>query len=261
MMENTDYDQLVGSRAAPFINSLIARCGLATNYHAITHPSLPNYIGPVAGFGPTRLRPYDADCHPTGDCLTSAPSLFSQVPTWKAYQESMTKNCQRANDYPYYANGNPPMYFTSLAGCGKFDVPYRRLRADLVANTLPAFSWVTPNVCHQMHDCRIPVGDRWLRAQVAMITASGSYRAGRTALFITWDEGYHWVDYHCLGNTTDPGCHMATIVVSASTPAGTTSNAYFDHYSLLRTTEEMLGVITYLGRAAGAASMRAAFGL
>src|SRR5438270_12478182 len=43
-MENHGYGSIIGSRQAPYINSLAARCGLATNYHSVSHPSLPNYI-------------------------------------------------------------------------------------------------------------------------------------------------------------------------------------------------------------------------
>jgi hypothetical protein len=81
------------------------------------------------------------------------------------------------------------------------------------------------------------------------VLGSPEYAAGSTAVFITWDEG--------TGNDQ----HIPTLVVSPSTPAGVTSTTTFDHYSMLRTTEEMLGLTTYLGNAANAASMRSAFGL
>jgi hypothetical protein len=85
---------------------------------------------------------------------------------------------------------------------------------------------------------------------VPKITASATYRAGSTVLFITWDE-----DDNSAGN------HVATIVVSPYTVPGTTSPVAFTHYSLLRTTEELLGIRVHLGLAARAPSMRAAFGL
>jgi hypothetical protein len=101
-----------------------------------------------------------------------------------------------------------------------------------------------------MHDCPTQTGDAWLARWVPLITGSASYRAGDTVLFITWDE-----------SDGSAGNQVATIVVSPSTRPGTRSAMPFDHYALLRTTEELLGITTYLGEAAHARSMLAAFDL
>ena len=74
--------------------------------------------------------------------------------------------------------------------------------------------------------------------------------AGNTVLFVTWDE-----------DNGSGGNQVATIVVSPYTTPGTRSGTAFTHYSLLRTTEELLGIPTFLGNAALATSMRPAFGL
>jgi hypothetical protein len=88
-------------------------------------------------------------------------------------------------------------------------------------------------------------GDVWLSSWLSRILTSRTYRAGSTAVFLVWDE---------------PGI-IPNVVVSPSTRPGTTVDTPFDHYSLLRTTEEMLGITDHLGRAAEARSMRSAFGL
>src|SRR6185369_10224729 len=50
LLENHDYNEIVGSANAPYINSLITSYGLATNYRdANIHPSLPNYLTMVSG--------------------------------------------------------------------------------------------------------------------------------------------------------------------------------------------------------------------
>ena len=86
--ENHGYDEIVGSAAAPFINrTLIAGCGLATNAHNETHPSLPNYIAATSGLPPGRLGRWTTDCNATAGCLTRAPSLFGQAASWGAYAE------------------------------------------------------------------------------------------------------------------------------------------------------------------------------
>ena len=50
MMENHPTNQIIGNTAdAPFINQLARRYGVATNYHGVTHPSLPNYLAAISG--------------------------------------------------------------------------------------------------------------------------------------------------------------------------------------------------------------------
>lgn len=77
---------------------------------------------------------------------------------------------------------------------------------------------------------------------------------------ITWDEGEGGTSNDCATNTTDVGCHVATLVITPSTTPGTQSSTLFNHYSLLGTTEDLLG-LPRLGPANGAGSMASAFGL
>jgi phosphatidylinositol-3-phosphatase len=260
-MENHGYDSIVGSPQAPYLNRLISACGVATNYHNITHPSLPNYIAATSGLAYESLSQFHSDCSPSPSCSTGAPSIFDQVPSWAAYEETMPSNCLAHNAGRYAVRHNPPPYYTALAGCATHDVPYTQLAADLAGGTLPAFSFVTPDMCDDMHNCPVSVGDAWLRAELPRILRSAEYRAGGMAVFITWDEGAGEKPPRCEQDEQSPSCHVATIVISPSTVPGTTSGALFNHYSLLRTTEELLGIDVYLGKGADAASMRAAFNL
>jgi phospholipase C len=123
---------------------------------------------------------------------------------------------------------------------------------DLTNDTLPAFAVVTPDRCNDTHDCSVTVGDNWLQGWFTKILASPPYVAGRTVVFLTWDE-----DDGSASN------RIPTIVVSPSTPAGAASATSFDHYSLLKTSEQLLGITTFLGHAgdAGTASMVTPFNL
>jgi hypothetical protein len=260
-LENHAYATIIGSAAAPYLNSLAAGCGLATNYHNISHKSLPNYVGATSGLGYRALAKFDGDCSPVGGCVTSAPSIFGQGETWRAYQESMPADCAARNAGEYAVRHNPPPYFTTLAGCAASDVPYSRLARDLAAGRLPAFSFITPNLLDDMHTGTIAEGDKWLAASLPAIFNSPEYLGGTTAVFITWDEGHGGTaGEKCASNATDASCHVATIVVSPSTRRGTRSATLFNHYSLLRTAEQLLG-LPLLGHAAGAPSMAPAFGL
>jgi phospholipase C len=172
----------------------------------------------------------------------------------------MPSNCYRKNSGEYAVRHNPPPYYTSLTGCATKDVPYTQLAGDLASGNLPAFSFITPNLIDDMHDGTIARGDQWLQANLPTILSSAEYQAGTVAVFVTWDEGEGGTSNDCATNTTDVGCHVATLVISPSATPGTQSSTLFNHYSLLGTTEQLLG-LPPLDQASGAGSMASAFGL
>jgi phosphatidylinositol-3-phosphatase len=262
-MENHSSGTIVGSSQAPYLSTLARACGLATNYHNITHPSLPNYVAATSGLSYSALQGFLPDCDPGAGCDTSAPSIFGQGETWKAYEESMPSDCGRGNSGEYAVRHNPPVYYTTLPGCSVSDVPYSRLAADLAHDQLPAFSFITPNLINDMHDGTVTDGDTWLSRNLPAILGSTEYRSGSTVVFITWDEGEgggYASGEPCATNTTDVSCHVATLVISPSTKAGTRSGTLFNHYSLLATAEQLLG-LPELGMAAAYPAMTTAFNL
>lgn len=261
LMENHSFGDIIGNSQAPFINSVANECGLATNYHNISHPSLPNYVGMTSGLGGRDIKKFNNDCNPSKKCSTSAPSIFGQGESWKAYEESMPSNCDPSNSGEYAVRHNPPPYYSTLSGCAANDVPYSQLATDLASNSLPAFSFVTPNLISDMHDGTIAQGDAWLASNLPTILNSTAYTSGSTVVVITWDEGSGGkTGEDCITNTTDLSCQVATIVISPSTPVGTVSAASFNHYSLLATTEQLLG-LPALGLASSASTMTTAFNL
>jgi phospholipase C len=259
-MENHSYGEIIGSPEAPYINGVAGECGLATNYHNVSHPSLPNYIAGTSGLPLRELKPFKNDCSPSRKCSTAAQSIFGQVPSWKSYEESMPSNCDPSNSGEYAVRHNPAVYYTALKECAVKDVPYSQLSGDLAGGTLPAFSFVTPNLIDDMHDGTIAQGDEWLKANLPTIVNSSEYQSGSTVVFVTWDEGEGGSSNECATNTTDVGCHVATIVLSPSTVPGTRSSTLFNHYSLVGSTEQLLGV-SLLDEAGGAGSMLSAFNL
>ncbi|MDQ1517892.1 MAG: phosphatidylinositol-3-phosphatase [Actinomycetota bacterium] len=250
-MENKSYRQVIGNPAAPYATALARRCGTESAYHTVGSPSLPNYLGATAGQTGGINDDGGPDVHPqNGD------NLFRQVrasgATARSYVESMPTNCAVAPQGSYAVKHNPAAYFTSEEdhrACTTDDVPLGTtadgaLASDLRGGGLPTFAFVAANLCHDTHDCPVGAGDAWLSAWLPQILNSRDYQAGTTAVFVVWDE------YTPVPN----------IVISPTTPPGTTSDIPVNHYSLLRTTEEMLG-LPLLGNAAGAPSMRAVFHL
>jgi hypothetical protein len=241
VLENHEYGSIIGNPQAPYLNDLAARYGLATNYSATGHPSEPNYVALVAG----SILGVTSD----GVYRLAAPSLFSQLQaagrTWRVYAQDDQTGCFTGTtagggpDGPgapgvYARKHNPAISFSSVAGnpaqCRNIE-PLRTF--DPAAGT---FEMIVPNLTNDMHDGSIAQGDAFVRGFVPAIIASSAFRAGGV-LFITFDEGSS--DAGSLG---DAGGHVATFVVAADLAAGYRDRAYTDHWSLLRTTEELLGL-------------------
>jgi len=77
MMENHAYGQIANNPQAPFINSLMAKANVATNYFAIAHPSSTNYLEVVGGSNFNKLSDQYPDWHNT-KCI---PNIFPGQPT------------------------------------------------------------------------------------------------------------------------------------------------------------------------------------
>jgi hypothetical protein len=264
-MQNKVPDQIIGAREAPFLNRLITSCGVATNYHWVWHAAFPPA---TSGEGRALTR----GCLPAADCKLDSESIFSQLgsagQTWRTFVEDMPANCSPHATNLYAPTHNPPIYYTKLAkDCQSFDVPMGTLSSGAFAQELasdhPAnFIWALPNACNDMHDCSISVGDAWLERWITRIVSGRAYQRGDIAIFITWDEsGNDPPKGDDCSASADPECLVPLVVVTPSTVPGTRSAELFSHYSLLRTTEELLGIKQLLGNARNAASLRAAFHL
>jgi hypothetical protein len=133
-LENHSYGAILGSSQAPYFNTLAKECAVATNYHNVTHPSLPNYIAATSGLSYSSLQKFLSDCGPSGRCDTSAKSIFGQGESWKSYEESMPSTCDHSNSGNYAVRHNPAAYYTTLHNCSSGDVSYSHLATDLKHN-------------------------------------------------------------------------------------------------------------------------------
>src|SRR3989442_3387399 len=234
VMENEESSSLIGNSAAPYINVLANSYGLATQYYAISHPSLPNYLAMTAG-SPLGIT---SDCT---TCCVGATNLADQIEasgrSWKAYMEGMPSACFVGDAQPYMQKHDPWIYYndirTNAARCSAHVVPFTQLGADLASGSVPNYVWITPNMCNDMHDCSIATGDSWLSSQVPASLNAAAYRNGG-ALFITWDEGS--TNAGCCTNAA--GGRVATLVISPLGRTGFQSTVPETHYSLLRTIED-----------------------
>jgi phospholipase C len=311
MMENHGTDEIIGNTsAAPFINSLASRYGVAMSYFGVTHPSLPNYLSAISG----SFQGIWDDCKAGAD-ITCAPEEFvpdsgdatdtllltpaqiasaSATPhmfdgpnivdrledrglTWKAYMQAIPEVGSTVEYWPYdsvtgaprklYAQKhNPFMYFSDVRSDARRMqqiVPYDQLQADLDANTVPSFVWVSPDQCHDMHGVSaanaaalgmplcagsdndvIGLGDAFLANAVSAITHSRAWQQD-SAIVIAWDEDdYAGYDGCCNSPTTTGGAVLGgarapALVITSKAPAHKVTFAPANHYSMLKAIERL----------------------
>jgi hypothetical protein len=200
-----------------------------SNYFAVDHPSLPNYLALVSG----STQDVKDDCN---DCFVNQPNLADEIEasgrTWKSYHESMPSPCFVGNKAPYVQMSNPFLYFDSIrldqARCDRSIVPLQQLDSDLAANQLPNFSLVIPNMCDSGHACQAGTADTWVNSMVAKLQASPAL--GQNSLIvITFDEG---VKRDTNAKTRG---EVATVLISPLARQGFNDTTAYSHYSLLKT--------------------------
>jgi phospholipase C len=231
VMENRSYDQAMGGG---YTAELARHYGVATNYHGVSHPSLPNYLAMTSGstWGIADDGYHRLPLTGLGEQLTQAG-----IP-WHAYMEGMTSSCLDSS-YPYALKHNPFPYYGS--SCPSQVVPFSHFSGDMKSGDVPRFVWITPGLCNDGHDCSTSVADAWLSTVVPEIQATSAWKQNGT-LIITWDEG------------EDQANHVLTLVIRPGMQP-LSSSRYYNHYSLLATLEDLLG-LPRLGAATGATPMR-----
>lgn len=226
--ENKPESGIIGNLAAPYINSLAKQNSLAANYFAATNPSLPNYIALTSG----TTAGITSDCNPPGgNCSANVKNIADSIEasgrTWKEYAESMPSPCYINNSGEYAVKHNPFLYYPDISNnserCSSHDVPFSDFYKDLNSN-LPNYSFITPNLCNDMHDCSVATGNAWLENVVPKILNSSAFKQ-RSLLILTWDEG----------NTTDN--NVPAIFAGSAAKKGGLSGKTYSHYSMLKTIE------------------------
>lgn len=259
--ENRGYDQIIGSSHAPYLNRVAATFGTATTFDAgyPAHcPSLAAYILMTSGSTGGICDDKDPKAH-----RLTQDNVFRQVAAsgrqWRDYAEAAPGPCVLTGHGRYLVRHVPATYYRDeRADCRRWTIPLGGLGAgalhdDVAAGTLPAFAFVSPDACDDMHGAPgcprdlIAAGDRWLAAWLPQIMAGPDYRSGRLTIVVTWDEG------------TPTSNHIPTMVI-APVVRHVAAPAPLSHCSTLRFTEEQLG-LPLLGCAATSSSLGAAFGI
>lgn len=229
VMENKSYATIVGSSRAPFINQTMIGGGrLLTQYNANSAPSVTDYLAMTSGL--------------TDKVAThSSNNIFNQLQTagtsWAEYEESMPSACYTGTGYGtipgstdllYNSSHNPAYWYSDIkkkaAVCQAHVLPY----SSFSPTSMPAFSFVVPNQCNDMHtNCGtnpVATGDSWLAANVPAMVVNGA------TVVLTWDEG---------GSTTNR--HVATVLYGAGVSAGAKDATSYTHFNLLAGLEQRFG--------------------
>jgi phosphatidylinositol-3-phosphatase len=236
-------------RGCQWLDALGAKYATASRYYADTHPSIGNYFVMTTG----QVLTNDDEHTP----LTSPVSVDNVVrqllaagKTWKAYAEDVPSVGYVGGDRGKFATRHVPLPYLidvqNSATQRQNIVPFTQFALDLTSNNLPNYSFVTPNVCNDAHDCPIAAFDNWLRLNIGpLLTSSQFLHDG--LLVVTWDES---------GNDNANGGGRVQFVLAGPTvkPAYQSTTLY-RHESLCRMSLEGLGVTTLPTACASAPAM------
>ncbi len=229
VLENADYDQAIRQ---PFLRHLTSIGAVFSDYHAVGHPSYPNYLAAVAGstLGVVYNHPTDLDATSLVDLLEPAGV------SWKVYAENLPSACFRGAVSPdglYVRRHEPYISFRNVqenpTRCDRI-VNAEQLQTDVAEGTLPQYSLYIPNLKHDGHDTGVRHADGWLETFLSPLLENPSFIRD-TLIVVTFDE------------TPGPwGSRVYTVFIGPMVRSGVTNANWHDHYSLLRIIEENYGV-------------------
>lgn len=247
VFENKEYGTVIRNPTMPYFNILATSYTLLNQHYAVTHPSLPNYIAMISG----DTQGITSNCE---DCFIDAPSLPDIIEasgrSWKTYQENMPEPCFLGSTVLYAQKHNPFVYFDPVRldadRCVEAIVPYGQLEVDIAQDQLPNFVFITPNLCHDAHDCPLSQADIWLDGLMDQLIPALDATSKPYLVVLTWDEGQG--DHGCCGLAEPAGGRIPTVLVSPQVKNGFEDETPYTHYSLLKTIGEAWGM-PYLGHA------------
>ncbi|MCL6445244.1 MAG: alkaline phosphatase family protein [Alicyclobacillus sp.] len=221
--ENHAYGEITGNPQAPYINALMKQGATLTNYHAVQHPSEPNYLDLFSG---SNQGVTDDSCPHTFSTANLASELMAAHDTFGGYSESMPSVGYTGCTWKwlYVRKHNPWVDFTNVPAAD--NMPLTSFPKDFAK--LPTVSFVVPNVLHDMHSGSIFAADTWLRQHMQSYVQWA--KTHDSLLIVTWDE-----DDNAASN------QVPTFFVGPMIRPGK-YNEPMNHFNLLRTIEDLYGL-------------------
>jgi phosphatidylinositol-3-phosphatase len=258
--ENHSYGSVIGNPGMPYLNGLATANGLATQYFADAHPSLPNYFELTMGEGLSITGPSNSlSTVVSQDNVVRA--LTTAGKSWKTYQDGLPSVGYLGGDTGTYLQHHDPfVYFSDVQNSpsqANNVVPFTQFGADLSAGTLPDYSFIVPDINNDAHNCpagmstcsdaqELTAADQWLSANIGPLVASSAFQ--NSLLIIVFDEGD-------LSDLQYIGGQVAAVIVSPLAKPGYRATTHYEHASSLRLMLKGLGVTDLPGAAATAADM------
>ena len=246
MEENHNYSSVIGNSSMPYLNSLASSYGLATQYFANTHPSIGNYFELTTGQIITNNDNF------TGVVKADnvVRHLIAAGKTWKSYEEDLPSIGYIKPDVGNYVRHHCPLSYmqdvVSSSAQRMNLVPFTQFATDLANDALPDYSFVTPNLCNDAHDCSLSVADSWLQTNIDPLLQSTSFQNG--LLIIVFDES--------ANDNTHGGGQVAWVAVSpAFSKPSYQSTTLYQHQNTLRLMMQGLGLTSFPGQARTANNM------
>jgi len=247
--ENNDYASVTSS-SMPYLTGLAAQYGLATQYYANTHPSIGNYFEITGGQIITNNDSYNQ----TVSSDNVVRQLVAAGKTWKAYAEGLPSVGFVTLDYDdgtYASRHVGLMYYTDVHDNptqAQNVVPFTQFATDLANGSFPSYSFITPDLCNDAHDCSLNTADSWLQTNIDPLVKSTFFQQNNCLLIITFDESG--------GDNTNGGGRVYWVAVSPTkSKRGYQSTTLYQHQSTLRLMLKGIGVTSFPGDAATAPDM------
>jgi hypothetical protein len=245
--ENHSYSEVIGNSSMPYLNSLASKYGLATEYFANAHPSIPNYLMLTTGLTET----FDDNFSGTISDDNVVRELVKAGKSWKSYAESIpSPGYQGADAGAYLRRHNPFTYLSDVQNSSTQAanlVPFPQFATDLANTALPQYSFITPNAMDDGHDGTLAQADAWLQINIAPLIANSAFQ-NSGLLIITFDEG-------AQTDLDHGGGQVATLIISSAAKQGFQSQNVYQHQSILRLILTGSGVSTFPGLAGVAPDM------
>jgi acid phosphatase len=245
--ENHGYSEVVGSSDMPYLNGLISQYGLAAQYYANAHPSIPNYLMLTTG----QIETFDDSFSGTINDDNVVRELVKAGKSWKAYEESIPDPGYLGGDQGNYVRRHNPFSYLSDVQNDSTQaaniVPFTQFAADLANDSLPQYAFIEPNVDNDAHDGTLAAADSWLQNNVSALLSNPSFQSSGL-LVITFDESEK-------SDIQKGGGHVATVIISSQAKKGFQSQTMYQHQSLLRLILASSGVDTFPGLAGDAPDM------
>jgi phosphatidylinositol-3-phosphatase len=245
--ENHSYGDVVGNSSMPYFNSLAAQYGLATQYFADAHPSLPNYLMLTTGLTET----FDDSFSDTISDDNVVRELTKAAKSWRSYAESLPSPGYVAGDSGLYVRRHNPFTYLSDVQNDSTQaaniVPFTQFATDLANDALPQYSFIAPNLADDAHDGTLAQADTWLQTNIGPLIASSAFQSSGL-LIVTFDEGDQ-------SDLIYGGGQVATLIISSTAKKGFQSKTLYGHQSALRLVLAASGVNSFPGLAGTAPDM------